>query len=322
MFFSRYPKLSKKGILGMNMRNADFILSYNQRHLYPLVDNKLKTKQLAVDAGITVPELYGVIQYQYQLRKLPKILARYNQFVIKPSKGSGGKGILVISGKEKESFIKSNGTTVNIDDIDRHVSNIVSGLYSLGGQLDSAMIEYHVNFSPIFEDISYQGVPDIRVIIFQGYPVMAMLRLPTSISDGKANLHQGAIGVGIDIENGKSSHAVCKDKPTYKHPDTGVSFKGLAIPDWSNLLILAARCYEITGLGYIGVDIVLDDTYGAMILELNARPGLAIQLANNTGLFPRLQKIQKMAPKRLNVEKRVNFVQSEFSSGQDANNTI
>ena len=315
MFFSRHSKLLKKGVLGMNMRNADFILTYNKRHLYPLVDNKLNTKQLAVKAGITVPELYGVIQYQHQIRKLPKMLDCYNQFVIKPSKGSGGKGILVISGKEKGSFIKSNGTAINQDDIDRHVSNIVSGLYSLGGQIDCAMIEYHVNFSPIFKDISYQGVPDIRVIIFQGYPIMAMLRLPTSASDGKANLHQGAIGVGIDIDNGKSSHAVCKDKPTDKHPDTNISFKGLTIPGWRNLLLLASRCYEITGLGYIGVDIVLDDTLGPMILELNARPGLAIQSANNAGLFPRLQKIQKMAPKRLSVEKRVDFVQKEFSSG-------
>ena len=38
-------KLRRQGILGMNSRNVDFIGRSNDRHLYPLVDNKLKTKK-------------------------------------------------------------------------------------------------------------------------------------------------------------------------------------------------------------------------------------------------------------------------------------
>ena len=313
MFFVNPFKLLKQGVLGMNMRNIDFISAHNPRHLFPRVDNKLKTKILAENAGITVPKLYGVIKQQHEIKRLPKILEEYNQFVIKPSKGSGGKGILVIEGKENGYYIKTNRSMICQKEIDRHVSNIISGLYSLGGSIDTAMIEYYVNFSPIFKDISYQGVPDIRVIVYKGFPVMAMLRLPTRTSDGKANLHQGAIGVGIDIQSGITLHGVCNNRKMEKHPDTGKVFKDIFIPGWYDLLSLAAKCYEITELGYLGIDIVLDKDYGPMILELNARPGLTIQIANSIGLINRLKKVDEIANKKLDVEARVNFAKDTFS---------
>ncbi|GJQ60201.1 MAG: alpha-L-glutamate ligase-like protein [Candidatus Scalindua sp. AMX11] len=314
MIFANPAKLSKRGVLGMNMRNLDFVLAYNPRHLFPQVDNKLITKRLAEKAGIPVPKLYETIQFQHQIQLLPKLLENYEQFVVKPSKGSGGKGILVVLGKQSGHFIKTNGSMVSQKDLNRHVSNIVSGLYSLGGHIDTAMIEYYVNFSPIFKDISYQGVPDIRVLVFQGYPTMAMLRLPTRTSDGKANLHQGAVGVGIDIQRGTTLRGVYRNNPIENHPDTGKSFKDIPIPGWHDLLILASRCYEITGLGYMGIDIVLDSNHGPMILEMNARPGLAIQVANNSGLVPRLRKIEKMASKKLTIEQRVSFAEKNFSA--------
>ena len=39
--------LSKIGVLGMNRRNVSYISRYNPRHLFPLVDDKLQTKELA-----------------------------------------------------------------------------------------------------------------------------------------------------------------------------------------------------------------------------------------------------------------------------------
>jgi hypothetical protein len=50
----------------------------------------------------------------------------------------------------------------------------------------------------------------------------------------------------------------------------------------------------MTGLGYMGTDMVLDKEEGPMVLELNARPGLAIQIANGAGLLPRLQHIENL----------------------------
>src|SRR5690606_14514497 len=122
--------------------------------------------------------------------------------------------------------------------------------------------------------------------VFKGFPIMAMLRLATHASDGKANLHQGAAGVGLDMATGRSLNAVQFGKPVTEHPDTHKPLKEIDIPNWRQMLLLASRCYEMTGLGYIGVDLVLDARRGPELLELNARPGLAIQVANNRGLLP------------------------------------
>ena len=307
-------KLSAKGIIGMNQRNIGYIGKYNSRKLYPLVDDKLKTKIIAEDAGITVPKLLGTIVYQFQNNEkyLKKIIGNLSGFVIKPSKGSGGKGILVITRREGDIFFRPSGQPASVQDVIRHVSNTLSGLYSLGGNPDVAMVEALVEFDPVFDRYSFEGVPDIRMIVFKGFPVMGMLRCSTRASDGKANLHQGAVGVGLDIGTGTALNAVQFDKPIEAHPDTKYNFKELAVPHWDHLLPLSASCYDITNLGYLGVDIVLDKKIGPMILELNARPGLAIQIANNCGLLPRLKKIEAISDKKLSVEQRIEYSVREF----------
>ncbi|MGR9051010.1 MAG: alpha-L-glutamate ligase-like protein [Gammaproteobacteria bacterium] len=284
--------LRKLGLLGMNQRNGDYILRYNQRRHYPLVDDKLRTKRLAQSVGIAVPELYAVVEAEYQIKKLDKLLEAYDEFVIKPAHGSGGEGIMIIKGRRKDCFRKLNGTQLSFDDVGHHISNILSGMYSLGGQPDSALIEYRVDFDPAFEHISYQGVPDIRTIVFLGVPVMSMLRLPTRLSDGKANLHQGAVGVGVNLATGRTTGGVWHEDLIDTHPDSGHLISDLEIPGWDTILNLSAACYELVSLGYIGVDIVLDSKLGPLMLEINARPGLSIQLANKQGLLPHLRMIE------------------------------
>src|SRR3546814_11158834 len=99
---------------------------------------------------------------------------------------------------------------------------------------------------------------------------MAMIRLQTRLCDGKANLHQGAIGVGIDLPSGLTRRGVWGTELIREHPDTEHSIVGLQIPQWEHLLRMAASCYELSGLGYVGVDFVLDRTCGPLILELNS----------------------------------------------------
>ncbi|MBY4678796.1 alpha-L-glutamate ligase-like protein [Marinobacterium arenosum] len=308
-------ELRKRGILGMNRRNSRYIGSYNERRHYPLVDNKLKSKQLAEAAGIAVPKLLGVVHSQHDASHALELLQNLNDFVIKPAQGSGGKGILVIVAREGEQFIKPSGERLSIFDIERDLSNILGGLYSLGGKPDVAMIEARVEFDPVFDNYSYEGVPDIRVITLRGYPVMAMLRLATHASDGKANLHQGAVGVGLDLANGRGLNAVQFGRPVSHHPDTGTAFDKLQVPHWQQILELAASCYEVTELGYMGCDIVLDRDLGPLILEMNARPGLAIQIANDCGLTPRLQQIEQRAPHTASVTERVAYAIEQFGHG-------
>jgi alpha-L-glutamate ligase-like protein len=311
--FAFAKRLRSSGVLGINRRNAEFLLPYNARKLYPLVDDKLQTKKLALEQGIAVPELYAVIEYQHQVSKIHELLKDHKDFVIKPAQGSGGNGVIVISGRIRNRYRKTNGLLLNPSDIEHHLSNILSGIYSLGGQPDRTLIEYLVQFDPVFQEICYQGVPDIRIIVFQGVPVMAMVRLPTRQSDGKANLHQGAIGAGIDITTGQTLSAVWFDKIISEHPETGVLVEGVQVPHWQKILNVAARCYEMTGLGYQGADFVLDKNKGPLLLELNARPGLNIQIANHAGLAARLKLVELNLEKLGNIDERVKFAQEHFS---------
>ena len=318
MLFANPFKLKKLGVLGMNKRNVKYIGQYNDRKNYPLVDDKLKTKIIAKKANIAVPDLIDTIEMQSEIRKLEQMLEGHNGFVIKPAQGSGGKGILVIVDRKDEYFIKPSGEHIALSDIKQHISNTLSGLYSLGGKPDVAMIEQLVEFDPIFDKYSFEGVPDIRVILYKGYPAMAMLRCSTKESDGKANLHQGAVGVGIDMATGEALYAVQHDQPIQKHPNTGHDFSELKIPHWEEMLALSALCYDVTKLGYMGVDIVLDKNLGPLILELNARPGLAIQIANQTGALIRFDAIDKESM-HLDVEARVKFTMENFGSKHDKN---
>jgi alpha-L-glutamate ligase-like protein len=305
-------KLTEAGVLGINRRNADYTLRYNRRAYYPLVDDKLRTKALARKAGIAVPELYGVVEIERQVRDLPSLLASRSDFVIKPARGSGGDGVVVITGRKRGLFQRVSGALVGETELKHHVSNILSGMYSLGGQPDKAIVEYRVSFDPVFEAIAHQGVPDIRIVVFLGVPVMSMARLPTQRSDGKANLHKGAIGTGVDIGSGRTLTAVLGNDIVTQHPDTGNPVTGVKVPYWDGLLELAARCYELTGLGYQGVDIVLDRDQGPLMLEVNARPGLQIQIANRAGLLPRLALVERHHATLTDSASRVAFAQRYF----------
>jgi alpha-L-glutamate ligase-like protein len=305
--------LNANGVLGINRRNAEYMLPHNPRACYPLVDDKTLTKQLAARAGVAVPELYGVIEIQQQVRTLPQLLGKYRDFVVKPARGSQGDGIIVVTGRTRNSYRIADGSLMDEHELGFHVSNILAGIYSLGGQSDKALIEYRVNFDPVFEKITYRGVPDVRIIVFRGVPVMAMVRLPTRMSGGKANLHQGAIGTGVDMATGRTLDAVWRTEIVTEHPDTGNPVSGVQIPHWDTLLELGARSHELTGLGYQGIDIVLDRDLGPLILELNARPGLAIQMANQAGLRTRLDSVQRELPGLRTLADRVAFARERFA---------
>jgi alpha-L-glutamate ligase-like protein len=248
------------------------------------------------------------------VRDLPRLLAQHEDFVIKPARGSQGEGIIVVGGRSGHLYRRTDGTMIDEDSLKFHVSNILSGIYSLGGQPDKALVEYRVKFDPVFELIAYGGVPDVRIIVFLGVPVMAMVRLPTRMSHGKANLHQGAIGAGIDLATGRTLTAVWRNTVVATHPDTGNPVEGVAIPRWAELLAIVARSTEMTGLGYQGIDLVLDRDRGPMILEFNARPGLNIQIANRAGLEPRLRAVQEDRPVLNTVAARVAYARLHFAS--------
>ncbi len=283
--------LRRAGVLGINRRNHEFTLRWNPRRNYPLVDDKLETKRLCEAAGIPIPGLIAVARRQGDVRAMVAELAPLSQFVLKPAHGAMGNGILVVRARVGECWQRAGGRTLTAEDLRYHALSILSGMYALGGQPDVAFVEELLEVHPSLAEVVNEGVPDVRVIVHRGVPVMSMTRLPTHRSRGRANLHQGAIGAGVALASGQIVHAVLDNSPVTRHPDTGRALLGIEVPNFARVLEIAVAATDETGLGYVGADVVVDAKRGPVILELNARPGLAIQAANRAGLLPRLRAV-------------------------------
>jgi alpha-L-glutamate ligase-like protein len=296
MLIKAYKTLAGAGALGINSRNSEYIMRCNPRSLFPLVDNKAMTKQLAVKYNIPTPELYHVIEHHGDISRIEKTMENRNEFVVKPARGAGGQGIILIKDRTAEGLVTSSDRLLSTAGLHFHISEILSGIYSLSGLDDAAIIEALIHPDSVFASVSYSGVPDIRIVVYRGVPVISMVRLPTKASDGKANLHRGAIAAGIDISRGVTLSAVHHSSVVTRHPDTGNCVSGIEVPFWKEMLLIAAKAFDMTGLGYIGVDMVIDRSQGPVMLELNARPGLGIQLANQAGLRTRLNSVDKTPP--------------------------
>lgn len=282
---------NKKKILGMNARNLLYVHVANKKKAVAIANDKLESKKVLQAAGIPVADLYALIKNRRELltfswNNLP------SSFVLKPSHGLGGHGIIVVFGKQKEHlYITSNDQLITTENLIEHTSNILDGNFSFSNIPDTAFIEERLKVHPDFKKISWQGIPDIRVLVYNNVPIMAMLRLPTKESHGKANLHQGGIGVGIDLATGITTYATQNDKLITKHPDTHAQLQNFVIPDWDNILTIAIKTQQAVGLGYGGVDIVIDRDKGPVVLEINGHPGLSIQNANLTSLRDRLDRV-------------------------------
>jgi alpha-L-glutamate ligase-like protein len=278
-------------VLGLNRRNHGYLFRWNPRDRHRLVDDKLATKAALAAHGVPAPALYDVCDAQWGVRALGARLAVRHDFVVKPARGAGGAGIVVVVGRRDEGFVKASGAVLHRRELEAHACDVLAGTYSVGGRDDALLVEERVRADPVLGALAYRGVPDVRILVFRGVPVLAMLRLPTRRSDGRANLHLGGVGVGVDLASGRTTDAVVGRRLVAAHPDLGRPLRGLLVPEWDEMLALAVRAADAVGLGFVGVDVVLDARRGPLVLELNARPGLAIQLANRRGLRPLLDAV-------------------------------
>lgn len=280
-----------KGILGINARNLLYIRPYNPKKAIKLADDKIKTKQFLSARNIPVPKLINTIRSNkdldnFDFGSLPA------QFVIKPNHGYGGEGIIPIISKKEGSWITAGGRKLNENDIRDHIQDILDGRFSISNVSDTAFFEQLIVSDEVLDKYSYEGLPDIRVVVHNLIPVMAMLRLPTKESKGKANLHLGAVGVGIDIAKGEATYIAYKKGIIDEIPDGKGKIRGLKIPYWDEILHIASNVQLITNLGYMAVDICLDKNSGPVLLEINARAGLQVQVANLAPLRKRLERIE------------------------------
>ncbi|MEK7514078.1 MAG: sugar-transfer associated ATP-grasp domain-containing protein, partial [Patescibacteria group bacterium] len=320
-------------ILGMNGRNHLYQSRYNRARGKRIADSKLATKTVLLRARLAVPKLYKMF-------KKAAAVERFNfnnlaeSFVIKPSQGLGGEGILVIEGafapqvegQEKE-WRSVDGQTMAVADLRLHILDILSGRYSMLDLPDRAFIEERVRVHPRFTAVSCQGTPDIGILVFNRIPVMAFLRLPTQESHGKANMFQGAIACGVDIATGVTTGAVKHTGEIEFFPKTRRKLKGIQIPKWDEVLELGVATAEAVGLGFCRVDIALQPRKTKtgklkstpMVLEVNAQPGLKIQLANGVGLRRRLERVEGLKVKT--VKQGINIGKQLFSAREEDEST-
>jgi alpha-L-glutamate ligase-like protein len=274
-------------ILGMNRRNA-LIQRYNSPRAIKTVNQKFETKQKLAAAGVPVPETLALIGSNAEIAafdwdSLP------DAFAVKPNRGSQGQGVVLVDGRTSDGWTKFNGETVTKDMVKSHVERIQDCEFSIEGSGgDAALFEPLIRTHPDMARLVPYGLPDIRIICFRDMPLMAMTRLPTEESSGRANLHQGAIGAAIDLVSGKIFRAVLKGEQVDVHPSTGMRLIGQEIPMWDEVMAAARRCSSALNLGYVGVDVVIDATVGVQVLECNAYPGLEIQNVNGMGLANRV----------------------------------
>jgi alpha-L-glutamate ligase-like protein len=288
-------------ILGMNARNHLYQAKYNKPKAKKLAGSKINTKAILKRNKLGIPKLYKMFKSEqavekYDFTKLP------DSFVIKPSQGLGGEGILVVEqgGKFAGEWVTVDQRIVKVQDLKIHVKDILAGRFSRFDLPDNAFIEERVEVHPRFKPVSFQGTPDVGVLVFNRVPVMAFLRLPTNESHGKANMFQGAIACGIDIATGVTTKGIKYTKEIKFFPGTRRRLKGIKIPRWDRVLKLAVQAAEVVGLGFCRVDVVLQPNKTKsgklkskpMVLEINSQPGLKIQLANEAGLRRRLERVE------------------------------
>ncbi|MDA8597172.1 ATP-grasp domain-containing protein [Candidatus Pacebacteria bacterium] len=296
--------------LGMNARNFAYIRRYNRKRYKLIADDKLQTKERLIEHGVPTNDLLAKFVDFNAVRKfdwtsLPK------EFVVKPSHGYGGKGIVIVQDWDGTQGKDLKGNSMDIFKLEAEIFGALDGAHALNNLADQVFIEERVHIHTFFKKLTTGGVPDIRVIVFNKIPVMAMLRLPTTYSNGKANLHLGAVGIGIDIRTGITTYGVSRGDVVENIPGTKTKVRGLKIPVWKDILNVATKAQVSSKLGFVGIDIVLDEKKGPLVLEINARPGLSIQVANQDSLRTRLERVTSMDVP--SVEKGVELGQTLFA---------
>lgn len=283
----------RRRVVGINRRNLQLVYPNNPRRHYPFADDKLLAKARFAEAGVPTPETLAVCDGLYAVNGVVDGLRGRGGFVVKPATGSGGAGILVVGDWDGAAgaWRRAGGRTLTPAALRRHLADLVFGVHS-GLLEDRAFVEARVVPHALFAGLWADGLCDVRVITLRGEPAMAMIRVPTAMSGGRANLHRGGLGIALDLASGRTTRALHRGRPVARHPESGAALLGLEVPGWPALLEVAARAARAVPLGYLGVDVVVDHARGPLILEINARPGLEIQNVHGAGLWPEVERLE------------------------------
>lgn len=314
-------------ILWINKRNNTYIKEFNPQKGIRLANNKNQTKKFLIQRGIPVPQTL----FHFKSRQ-SWLSFNFNDFhnptfVIKPNKGSKWTWIFVIKEWRKSSINNNKdnkknsnlskiinwinvlfqreekildswyefliwNTWITEQELKKEVVGIFDGKYSSTNRADTIILEDRLIPWPWFEEFCEYGLADMRVILFNLVPIIAMLRMPTKESWGKANLAQWGIGLWLDIVTGKITSLYRRwQSYTNEFPSEWKHFKNKKIPYWQEIIQYSANAQYFVNIWYLWMDRVITKKW-PKLLEINARAGLEIQNITGKPLLSIMKKIE------------------------------
>jgi len=296
-----YPGRIK--LYGLTEENyKDYLPDFNYFMLHPLnhhfkiwVNDKLTLKYILNSNGCesSMPEYYLYVEndgtYTY-LMDAPEHIAKDENFIynllkekrclaMKPNSGtSGGRGFIKLE-------LREDGLYENNKPIDKDRFNDI--LKDMPNYIVTEYVKQHKELAKIWGDSECT----LRVIMVKNPKknisdksewscTVSYARFGSSISGGASNLSSGGIGIGFDYETGKYKDfsirykKFCADGNTmlYKHPDTGITWKGEGLPNWEYVKNMIEKiCNHISSLSYLGFDVIITDD-GMKLCEINTHP--------------------------------------------------
>ena len=145
-------------VLGINARNRLFSYQYNSPKGKSIASSKLRTKRYLEEANVAIPKIYGKFRDLrattiFRWEDLP------SSFALKPNKGMGGEGIIVVKkrSKDEKGWITTQRKKVSIEDLKLHTMDILEGAYSIGKVPDMAYLEEYIGRHKAFKNMLIAG---------------------------------------------------------------------------------------------------------------------------------------------------------------------
>src|SRR3989442_9797795 len=107
----------------MVVRNRDFVAKYNPTVVMARA-GKNAVRKLLQPYGIPVAKTYLTINRQGEMDSFRDWMSIHNTFAIKPDRGYGGEGILLVEGGGGDGKYYNNNGGLDAPTIEAHVSSI------------------------------------------------------------------------------------------------------------------------------------------------------------------------------------------------------
>ena len=108
----------------------DLIDKRNPKEILETMD-KLEEKARLREAGVPIPETFLILETEEDIERYSQWLGNQTMgFVVKPSKGHGGSGVLVVNRRVAQRFILTSGKGVEASYLIMHANRIIEGAYT------------------------------------------------------------------------------------------------------------------------------------------------------------------------------------------------